>query len=319
MESSQGTPQEIKKRTAEDAFSPPALKQPEKIRKKMEITEEHWGKIMEAFDNINSMKNTMESIREELAPLRKAVEDVENRVKRLEEEHVATSKTKERIVEYEREVEQVKSDTQQIKLNNYLIVRHFPLKLKEDKNELNRTINRLFNILQLDIQTMDYETTAFKVRNKDLSFVQIKFATQMMKAKVLNKFRQTRKNSDDNIQLLVENLTGLPTNHQLNGQLITMQNKLTRSNVELLKAARIHTRKSSSEPGVFDFVYDDAEGKIIAKRGDEFIKIDSLKDIEDLVAKYQHFDSQNENSHLPTTRQERKSERATRRGIANRR
>lgn len=296
--------QETPKRNkpSDDEFSPETSQQ-QKVHKKMEISPENLSEILDGIRKINglelSLSNVMHFMKstaksEELEPLRVDIAEIKNSQNMIKEKIESMQK---RVSELEtdlnalkngdvegmfEEVDQLRACTQQLSqsnLNNFLIIRHFPLEIKNNRSDIFAAVKKVFTTLQLDIHENDYEASAMKVRNKDLAFIQLKFASQILKSKVLSKFRQMKKIKENEPQLVVEKLTGIPANHPLNGTVISMHNRLTKHNIELLQIARTHV------PKYFDFVFDDTEGRILAKCGDSFTPICSTHDIETLVAK----------------------------------
>lgn len=284
---------------SDDEYSPSSLQQ-QKVQKKMDISPEVLTEILAGIRKINgielNLSNVMQQMArsEELEPLRRDIADIKNSQVIIKEKIESIEK---RVSDLENdfdglkngdvegmieEVDQIRACTQQLSqnhLNNFLIIRHFPLEIKNDRKELLAAVKKIFTILQFDVRENDYDATAMKVHNKDLAFIQLKFSSQLLKGKVLNRFRQMKKLKENEPQFVVEKITGISADHPLNGTIISMHNRLTRNNIELIQAARTHV------PNVFDFVFDDAEGRILAKCGNSFKTISSHQEIETLVAK----------------------------------
>lgn len=286
---------------SDDEFSPETLQK--NVNKKMDVTSDELKEILAGIRMINNMEQNLASVMqqmpfiaksEELELLRRdiaeiktshelfkeKIESIDKRVSDLENDFDALKNGD--VESMANEVEDIRACTQQLSqsnLNNFLIIRHFPLEIKNDRKELLSTINKIFTALQLDIHDNEFDATAMKVRNKDLAFIQLKFSSQLLKSKVLSKFRQLKKISENEPLFIVEKLTGLTIDHVLNGTTITMHNRLTKHNIEILQAARNHV------PKYFDFVFDDAEGRILAKCGNSFNTIHSIENIRTLVDK----------------------------------
>lgn len=300
---------------SDDEFSPESA-QPQKVLKKMEISQEEWREVLEGIRQINSISQLMAKS-EELEPLRQDIADIKNSQIAIKEKIESIEK---RVSDLEADfdglknddveamisdVEDIKSRTEhfaQINLNNILIIRHFPLEIKSDRTELLSTVKKIFASLQIDITENDYDASAMKVRNMDLAFIQLKFSTQLLKSKVLKKFRQMKKLKENEPSFLTEKYTGLSADHALNGKLITMHNRLTKYNIDLLQAARSHVPKH------FDFVFDDADGRILAKSGNTFHNIHTTEDIEILVDK---IDKSRSNQRAPPNETNAGSSRGT--------
>lgn len=287
---------------SDDEYSPNSLQQ-QKVQKKMDINPEVLNEILTGIRKINSIESNLANVMqqmdrnaksEELEPLRRDIADIKNSQEIFRQKIESIEK---RVSDLENdfdglkngdvdgmieEVDQIRACTQQLSqnhLNNYLIIRHFPLEIKNDRKELFAAVNKIFTILQFDICENDYDATAMKVHNKDLAFIQLKFSSQLLKGKVLSRFRQMKKLKENEPQFVVEKITGVPADHSLNGTTISMHNRLTRNNIELLQAARTHV------PKFFDFVFDDAEGRILAKCENSFKTVCSHHDIEQLITK----------------------------------
>ena len=291
-----------KRKQSDTEFSPESS-QPQKVQKNMEVSKEDWCEVLSGIRKINNIETTLGNVMQEMAKLAKSeeleplkkdiadiknsqavfkekIENIEERICELESEFdtLKNSEVEELISEFD----EIKTCTQQLSqsnLNNYLIIRHFPLEIKNDRNELIATVKKIFTVLEFDIHPNEYDVMALKVRNKDLAFIQVKFATQLLKSKVIQKFRQMKKIKANEPQFVVEMFTGLTVSHPLNGTQITMHNRLTKSNVNLLQAARKHV------PDYFDFVFDDTDGRILAKSGNSFNTICTNEDISMLIKK----------------------------------
>lgn len=170
----------------------------------MEISQEEWREVVEGIRQINSISQLMAKS-EELEPLRQGIADIKNSKIAIKEKIESIEK---RVSDLEddfdglknedveamiSDVEDIKSRAEhlaQINLNNFLIIRHFPLEVKSDRTEL--------------LTENDYDASAMKVRNMDLAFIQLKFFTQLLKSKVLNKFRQMKKLKENEPTFLTE-------------------------------------------------------------------------------------------------------------------
>lgn len=287
---------------SDEEFSPEST-QPQKLQKKMDISSSDWQEVLAGIRKIQSIEHNLTSVMqnmtalaksEELEPLRNDIAEIKGSQLIIQDKIVSIER---RVTDLENEVDSIKNNdvngiisevdeirtcTQQlsqINLNNFLIIRHFPIEIKNDRKELCATVQKIFAELQFDIHPNEYDATAMKVRNKELAFIQLKFSSQLLKSKVLSKFRQMKKIEGNEPNFVVEKLTGLPADHALNGTLISMHNRLTKHNIQLLQTARTHV------PKYFDFVFDDADGRILAKSGNSFINIGSTEDIEDLIIK----------------------------------
>lgn len=288
-----------KRKQSDDEYSPES-QQPQKVHKKMNVPTLVWNEVLEGIRKINNIEQCLSNVMqqmaksEELEPLRSDIAEIKNSQALIQEKIESIEK---RVSDLENDIDElkqsdvegmisdfddIKARTQQLSqsnLNNFLIVRHFPVEIKNDRKELLSCVNKIFTTLEFDINPNEYDVMALKVHNKELAFIQIKFSTQLLKSKVINKFRLMKRTKANEPQFFVEMFTGLSTDHSLNGTMISMHNRLTKFNVDLLQAARKHV------PNHFDFVFDDADGRILAKNGTSFSTICSNQDISKLVAK----------------------------------
>lgn len=139
----------------------------------------------------------------------------------------------------------------------------------------------------------------------------IKIASDSTKIKVLKKFKAMKNDPNLGTSLLVEKHTTLAPNHPLNGIKLSMANKLTAFNVDLINKAR------NFAPSHFDYVFDSPDGTIKAKIGKdsrpEIIRCE--EDIARLVADIEKNRRKPPNS---TTRQSPVSLRSSQRGRGGR-
>lgn len=273
--------QETPKRSRQsDSESSPTSQKPEKLQK-MEFTSEQIQQILQAATQlpallieIAELNKINREFRDNQEKMAEQINNIHSRVQNLEDD---VSELKQQPPnQVEEQIEELKVQSQQLhqsSLNTTLLLRNFPIEMKTDKTALALALSNTFKILELDIKSEDYEATAIKVRGKELTFIQLRFASEIMKVRVIKKYREMRKSSTDEPTLLMEQITPIPHDHELNGKMLMVQNKLTKHNFDILKAAR------AIVPSHIEFVYDTPEGKILAKVGDEMRELRSEQDI----------------------------------------
>lgn len=249
-----------------------------KISELYHITELNQAKL----NKLDGIESHICEIRKSQTAITEKLESIEGRVASLEGdmEAIKNQQSSSGVDQVVSEVQRIQSHTQQLaqsNLNNILIIRHFPAEISSDKQTMNSVITNIFNTLELDVHQNDYEASAIKLRDKNIAFLQMKFSSQLLKNKVLNKFRHMKKSITNEPPFIIDKLMVLPVDHELNGTAISMQNKLTKYNFDLLKSARKHA------PSHFDFVYDDPDGRILARVGNRFHTIRNEEDIAELV------------------------------------
>lgn len=266
-EISPGSQQETKKMTSE-------LEQLKNMfENQMTLMKEMAGTIESIQKDVISIKSTNEKFQERLVA-------VEERVTKTEEEvEVLKNDGKRHVEETKMELEAIESKFHaydQSLLNNQLIIRNLPGEIKDSRNSMNTAIERIFQALEIDLNENDYEAYAVANSNKNIACIHMKFASTMLKTRVVKKFREMRKRIDDT-PFIVEKLIGLPTEHELNGKLITISNKLSQHSTKVLQYAR------KSTPAPFDFVYDTPDGNLMVRFSGKAHRIDSCEEVDKLV------------------------------------
>jgi archaellum component FlaC len=298
MESSeqetQDTPKTSKRALSEDEHSPTSKQQRKTL--KMDITPEQFKEMMDAIKQIPEMRqqllDDLPTIKEEMSGMRKAqesmatsLESIKERVQILEEEVQALKENPptEQLEEVMSQIEEIQRENQilqQMKVNNVIMLRNFPIEIKSNATMMKTAVEKLLNTLELNISANDYEAHAIKVRNKNLAFIQMKFSSDILKVRVLKKFRDMKKstaNTNEPAPFLIEKLVELSIDHELNGKVLSIQNKLTRANFDLLNAAR------KFAPSHFEFVFDSPEGNIMIRANGHIHQVLSEREVNELV------------------------------------
>lgn len=273
------------KRSREDDSISPASTQRDKDQKMSTLIESDvlalrqlftdFGVMKSEFAVIRSMKDDITEIKESQQKYLKKVEDIERKIESLEHEVDAL---KERGIgdDAEQELDELRKKNhavEQAMINERLTIRNLPIEIREKREDVQTTVERIFNILQLDINSHDYEAYATPTPNRKLAKIELKFSSAMLKARVLRKFRESKRAITDDSPFIVERLIQLPSDHELNGKLISISNKLTPHNAQLIKSAR------KLSPSHFDFAYDSPEGVIFVKVGERSHRIMDESDI----------------------------------------
>jgi hypothetical protein len=293
--SDSNTPKNSKRNLSEDEISPDSLQQKKTV--KMNLNPEQVQSMLESINLIPEMSRQIkdfQSIKETVSDIQKtqhvivaAIDTIKERVQALEEE-VSVLKQhppSEVLDDIASQVSEVRKENQylhQLSLNNVLMMRFFPIEVKTDNVMMENALRKIFATLEIEMNPNEYEAHAIKVRNKNLAHIQVKFSSSLLKTKVLKKFREVKKastNASEPGPFLMERLMSIPSSHDLNGKFLTMQNKLTRANFDLLNAARKYA------PSHFEFVYDSPEGIIMARAGGQVHQLFDENDIMELVEK----------------------------------
>lgn len=282
------SPAPAKRDRTSDEENSPSLQQHKQQRMEGDQVEALVKKISE-FEKYLTKLNKLDGIESDVQEIRKSQAETSARLEKIEErvvlletemETIKSQQTVGNADEVASEIQHIKSHTQQLaqsNLNNTLIIRNFPSEIQSDKKVMDLVVSNIFRTLELDVHENEYDATAIKVRNKDIAFIQLKLSSQLLKNKVLMKFRHMKKAAKDEPPFILDKLMKLSEKHELNGTMISMQNKLTKYMYELLQSARKHS------PSHFDFVYDDPDGRILAKIGNRFHTISSHEDVAGLV------------------------------------
>lgn len=267
-----------------DEISPTSRQDQKKMTSEFEQLKNMFENQMIAMNNFDSkmesMQKNINSIMACNEQFHESLKAMDERVTKTEEE-VAALKSEER-----KHVEETKKELEEVKLklhhyeqalnNNQLVIRNLPSEIKESKNALKSVVERIFTTLEIDVTENDFEAFAVATSNKNIANIHMKFSSCLLKARIVKKFREMRKQSDQ-APFIVEKLIGLPESHELNGKLMTISNKLSQQSTKVLQYARKMT------PTPFEFVFDTPDGNLMVRFGGKVHRIDSCDDVDKLV------------------------------------
>lgn len=267
---SQNTP----KRPLEIDEVSPNSQQKEKEVKTMALKDAQFEEIL---NGLKSIQDDMREIKRENADFKKALLDMDVRVKNVEANVIEIKEKSIRDMREEIKTLRERIDrADQSQLSTKMVIRSFPREITTDRKHVIEVLGNIFNALEVDVNENDYDAFAYTPNGRSTSNIKIDFCSSKLKKKVLERFKQCRKSKDP--QLLVEKLIGLPHDHELNGRMISMANQLTSHNMKLLEYARKFV------PSHFHFAYDAPDGSIMVKNGDKMQKVKSSSDVDDLVS-----------------------------------
>jgi hypothetical protein len=162
--------------------------------------------------------------------------------------------------------------------NDRIIIRNLPVEIHRNQMKMNSIVKKILSTLKTDINDTQFETFSEHHREEKSANIVVKFSSAMLKTQVVRKYRAVRKELDINDSpFKVEKLVDLAPNHHLHGKTVSITNKLSKKNTELIH----HARKFVGS--YFDFVYDSPEGSIIIKNKDKFHQIKHEEDIAELI------------------------------------
>lgn len=273
------------KRGREDDTISPTSEQKEKNQKMSTFTEKDRLALMQMCSEFSSVKAdiaAIKAIKEDVAEIKEtqskylaSIEAMESQVERLQRDvdmlkESGVGNTESELLELRRK----NHSMEQLLMNERLVIRNLPIEIKEKKEEVPALVERIFTVLNLDVDCDDFEAYATPTPNKKLAKIEVKFSSAMLKARVLRKFRDVKRRSTDDSPFIVEKIVGLPNDHELNGKLLSITNKLTPHNAQLIKSAR------KLSPSHFDYAYDSPEGVLFVKIGEKSHRIDDESDIQ---------------------------------------
>lgn len=202
--------------------------------------------------NIDEIKLSQNKLAESFNNMHVRVTDLEKKVDDLRES---------------REIEVLRHELKVIKgqfhaleqsgANNKLFVRNLPLEVIENEETTENVIKSIMNVIGMPHAY--YEAEPRKAPNNQTANVLLTFATDATKSKVMRKFKALKNDKARGSALLVEKHITLARDHTLNGVKVSMANKLTAFNAQLIKEAR------KFAPSHFEYVFDSPEGLIKVK------------------------------------------------------
>lgn len=267
-----------KRERSDDEVSPKSTqeaKQTKMEERTMEVILAKLEKLdhLEAIQNdIASMKAAQTEFFSSLKSLGKKVDNLEKDVKLIKD-----SQNSDETMKEVKRIQRKNNTLEQSLVNDRIIIRNLPLSVYENKSLMKSTVCKILTTLDLDINEDAYDAYAIKVNSKMCANIVMRFVSTLLKVRVIKKFRGMRRERGNDCPWLVENIVEIPNDHHLNGKQITIANKLTSANADLIQQARKHV------PSHFNFVFDTPEGLIMVKINDKFHKIEAEDDIEQLI------------------------------------
>lgn len=262
--------QETPRRPLENDDISPSSKQKEKQQKVMPSLEEKIDMLLANSSELNERMKNLELMQTEVNGIKQSQKDLQE----------AIGEVNVRVDIAEREIASIRSNESQENLSSRLVIRNIPHgEVKQDKESLDSAIRRIFAVLDFQIEMTEYEAYSVKISNKEVVDIVMKCSTPWLKARIIKRFREVRKESKLEPPFLVEKIFSLPVNHELNGIELMIGNKLTARSAQLLQYAR------KCIPSNFGFAFDSPEGDIMVRVMEKFHKISSNEDVDKLVQK----------------------------------
>lgn len=284
MEKSQENVKTPKRQLENDEISPNSQQE----NKKMPSDEVHMKNLYENQERIIAQLSKLDGIQRDVNAIKECSKKFEASLAAMDarvtvvEEELKSLKRDEKQIDDElrEEMEKLKArnlSLEQSLLNSQIMIRNVPSHVKESKATLKATTERIFAAMEMDVSENDYESFATVGVNKNVATIHLKFASSIMKTRVVRKFREMRKANEGDPPFIVEKLIGLPMDHELNGKMITISNKLSQQNLATLQHARKFT------PAKFEFVFDTPEGNLMVRALGKLHRIFSCDDVDSLL------------------------------------
>lgn len=270
-----------KRDRVEDEISPTTA-QESKQRRMGANEESQIGEILaklKKLDAIDAIQADIASIKTAQANFFDSINKVQSKVENLEKEVeiLKSSNASESIKDDMRELRKKDAMREQSLANDTVTIRSLPLEIIDNNGMLQTVIQKIFGELKMEIFESQYEAYATKMKNS--AMIVMKFSSGLLKARVVRKFREVKKKSTVEVPFLVEKIVSLPMDHHLNGTTISIVNKLTIHNAQLIQNARQYVKSH------FDFVFDTPENAIMVKAEGKFHRIDDEEDLTQLIEK----------------------------------
>lgn len=266
----------------EEEISPSVLKDSKKskmgvsdkdfreLSNKVELVLTQLVDVNEKLKALDQIKSTQEELVSHVHTIEKRVEKVEKQYDELRESGI-NEQLRAEVEEMKKKIHKMDQES-----STELIVKNLPLTIIDNQPQLHEVINKLFATINYKIDCDRIELNASKSKDQKSAIVSMNFESPRIKTQVLNNFRDVRKRFKDDCLFLVHKFVSLPTDHHLNGQSITVANKLTPHFARLMSSAREYSSH-------FDFIYDTPKGSIIMRINGKFEPIVTFEDIHRLL------------------------------------
>lgn len=259
-ESCKKSPKKRKNRD-DDEISPTSL-QKNKEARKMATSEEKLDYIVSQLSALSDIKADIKQIKEENSAFKQKLSSIDERVRKVEEK-IESGFDQEAISGLKKEIDSLQHSNnalEQMNLNRTIIVRNLPKEFASNEQNTKKIIDNLFNALQISTNEHEYDAYSYIGKNKSTANINLELSSITLKKKVMRKFRAV-KNSESEPKLVVERIVSIPEDHQMNGTLIKINNKLTNYNNKLLQYAR------QVIPTDAGYAFDNDDGAIKVKMG----------------------------------------------------
>jgi DNA-binding FrmR family transcriptional regulator len=253
------------------------------------MNEKDFQFLMKSIDTLSSKYNEINSKVSEVIQfqekLTQSMDDLSKRVSTLEESAEKKVENGENCDDVHAQIAEVVKECNVLNeaiTNDRIIIRNLPIETHKNEKMINSVVKKILRTLNSDILDTQFESFSVHRREEKSANIVVKFSSAMLKTQVVRKYRAVRKElSTTESPFKVENLVDLPLNHPLRGKTVTITNKLSRKNTELIH----HARKFVGSH--FDFVFDSPEGSIIIKNKDKFHHVQHEEDITALIQSIQ--------------------------------
>jgi hypothetical protein len=294
----------------EEELSPSVIQ--ERKQQKMGVSDKDFRDLSERVDKIlaklvevDEKLVTLEEIKASQQSLKISVSAIEKRVDEVEKKCHAIRESEENE-KLKAELEELRKKTLKFEQESSceLIVRNLPLTVLDNRQQLNSIIDKLFGIIDVQIDNQCIQIAAAKANDKKSAMATLTFDSAQMKARVLGNFREKRKNFKQDCLFLVHKFIQLQAGDHLNAKEITISNKLTPHYARLISYAREFASH-------FEFIYDTPKGAILLRKNGRFEPVVTTEDVHRLIGEVQRDKKEKKRNDMPRERVPTRSSQAS--------